>query len=272
MGKWTRRGFITAGVIAGGGLLIGVAIRPGNRSTELAKYLARDGESFLHTWVKLDQNNIVTAIVPHSEMGQGVGTALAQMLAEELDADWSLVKYEEAPAVREFANYPIIKGMFVGNTNVPDFVVPTIDGALIRTAKALDLQITGGSSSIRMTGEFGMRVAGAAVKEMLRDAAATKWQVPVDEIRTENSHLIHVKSGRQIPYSDVAQAVSNMVPPASPKLKSADDFKIIGKSVARFDLPSKVDGTALFAIDVKLPDMLYATVQRAHLSQDRLKQ
>ncbi len=263
MGKWTRRGFITAGVVAGGGLLIGVAIRPGNRSTELAKYLARDGESFLHTWVKLDQNNIVTAIVPHSEMGQGVGTALAQMLAEELDADWSLVKYEEAPAVREFANYPIIKGMFVGNTNVPDFVVPTIDGALIRTAKALDLQITGGSSSIRMTGEFGMRVAGAAVKEMLRDAAATKWQVPVDEIKTENSHLIHVKSGRQIPYSDVAQAVSNMVPPASPKLKSADDFKIIGKSVARFDLPSKVDGTALFAIDVKLPDMLYATVQRA---------
>jgi isoquinoline 1-oxidoreductase beta subunit len=70
MGKWTRRGFITAGVVAGG-LLIGVAIRPGNRSTELAKYLARDGESFLHTWVKLDQNNIVTAIVPHSEMGTG---------------------------------------------------------------------------------------------------------------------------------------------------------------------------------------------------------
>ena len=107
MGKWTRRAFISAGVVVGGGLIVGVAIRPGNRAAELSKLVAGEGETLLHTWVKLDSDNVVTAIIPHAEMGQGVGTALAQMLADELDADWDLVKFEEAPALGEFANYPL---------------------------------------------------------------------------------------------------------------------------------------------------------------------
>ena len=111
MGKWSRRGFISAGVIAGGGLIVGVAIRPGNRAAKLSDPVTADGETLLHIWLKLDRNNIVTAIVPHSEMGQGIGTALAQMLADELDADWNLVKFEEAPATSEFANYTLLKGM-----------------------------------------------------------------------------------------------------------------------------------------------------------------
>ena len=104
MGKWTRRGFISAGVIAGGGLVVGVAIRPGNRASQLAKHVTDDSETLLHTWVKLDSNNVVTAIVPHSEMGQGAGTALAQMLADELDADWNLVRFEEAPATVSYTH------------------------------------------------------------------------------------------------------------------------------------------------------------------------
>ena len=143
MGKWTRRGFISAGVIAGGGLIVGVAIRPGNRASELSKHVTGEGETLLHTWVKLDSDNVVTAIVPHSEMGQGVGTALAQMLADELDADWSLVKFEEAPAISEFANYPMGKGMLLAGVDMPDFVVPTVDGVLIRTAQALVLHRRG---------------------------------------------------------------------------------------------------------------------------------
>ena len=172
MNKWTRRSFITTGLLAGGGLMVGVALRPGNRAKGLAQHVTSEGETFVHTWVKLDANNVVTAIVPHAEMGQGVGTALTQMLADELNADWNLVKFEEAPAITPFANHPILKGMLPPGVEIPEIVVPTVDGLLMRTAQALNLQITGGSMSVRSTGVYGMRVAGAAVQEMLRLAAA----------------------------------------------------------------------------------------------------
>jgi isoquinoline 1-oxidoreductase beta subunit len=217
----------------------------------------------VHTWVKLDANNIVTAIVPHAEMGQGVGTSLTQMLADELDADWSLVKFEEAPAISQFANSPLGKGLLLANVDLPEIVVPTVDGILLRTAQALDLQITGGSMSVRTTGVYGMRVAGAAVKEMLRSAAAEAWQVPLDQVVARKSHLIHEKSGRTEPYAAFAEAAAEMTPPASPKLKTPDEFTIIGRHVERHDIPGKVDGTATFALDVRLPGMLYATVRRA---------
>ena len=213
MGKWTRRGFISAGVIAGGGLIVGVAIRPGNRAGDFASYAKGDDETLLHTWVKLDSNNVVTAIVPHSEMGQGVGTALAQMLADELDADWNLVKFEEAPAISAFANYPMGKAMLMGGVEMPDFVVPTVDGVIIRTAQALDLQITGGSLSVRTTGAYGMRVAGAAVKEMLRIAAAEAWQVPVDQVVARDSQLIHEATGQSEPYSTLTHWLRSLSVP-----------------------------------------------------------
>jgi isoquinoline 1-oxidoreductase beta subunit len=261
--KWTRRSFITTGLLVGGGLVVGVALRPGNRARGLAQHVVSDGETLVHTWVKLDANNIVTAIVPHAEMGQGVGTSLTQMLADELDADWSLVKFEEAPAISQFANYPLGKGLLLANVDLPEIVVPTVDGILLRTAQALDLQITGGSMSVRTTGVYGMRVAGAAVKEMLRSAAAEAWQVPLDQVVARKSQLIHEKSGRTEPYAAFAEAAAEMTPPASPKLKTPDEFTIIGRHVERHDIPGKVDGTATFALDVRLPGMLYATVRRA---------
>ncbi|MBT5388906.1 MAG: xanthine dehydrogenase family protein molybdopterin-binding subunit [Porticoccaceae bacterium] len=263
MGKWSRRAFIGAGVVAGGGLLIGVAIRPGNRSEELSKHVINDGETFLHTWVKLDSDNLVTAIVPHSEMGQGAGTALAQMLADELDADWNLVRFEEAPAVSGFANYSMGQAILMPDAEVPSFVMPSVDGALIKTAQMLDLQITGGSLSIRSTGTYGMRVAGAAVKQMLREAAAQTWNVPLDEIVARNSVMAHEASGRSAPYSAFAELAAQMVPPSSPKLKSVDQYNIMGRHVDRHDLPAKVDGSAVFAADVRLPNMLYATIKRS---------
>jgi isoquinoline 1-oxidoreductase beta subunit len=263
MSKWTRRAFLTTGVLVGGGIIVGVAIRPGNRTGKLSPHVTADGETLVHTWVKLDSNNVVTAIIPHSEMGQGAGTALTQMLADELDADWSLVKFEEAPAIREFANYPLGKGMLLAGVDMPEFVVPTVDGVLLKTAQALDLQMTGGSLSVRTTGAYGMRVAGAAVKEMLRSAAAEAWDVPIGEIVARDSQLSHKASGRSEPYAAFAQTAAEMTPPASPKLKTQDEFKIMGRHVERHDIPSKVDGTAIFALDVRIPNMLYATVRRA---------
>jgi isoquinoline 1-oxidoreductase beta subunit len=260
MNKWTRRSFITTGLLAGGGIIVGVALRPGNHAKGLTEHVVNDGETLVHTWVKLDSNNVVTAIVPHTEMGQGVGTALTQMLADELDADWNLLKFEEAPAITPYANHPLGKAILLAGVDLPEIVVPTVDGILLRTAQALNLQITGGSMSVRSTGVYGMRVAGAAVKEMLRLAAAEAWQVPVHQIVAHNSQLIHEASGRTEPYSAFAAAASEMTPPSTPKLKTPEEFTIIGHHVEHNDIPSKVNGTASFALDVRLPNMLYATL------------
>ncbi len=263
MNKWTRRGLLTTGVILGGGLIFGIAIRPGNRTPGLAPLVTDDGETLVHTWVKLDTDNKITVIVPHSEMGQGVGTALSQMLADELDADWSLVSFEEAPAIDEFANYPLGQGALLAGVELPAMIAPTVQGILIKTAQALDLQITGGSMSIRATGQYGMRVAGAAVRELLIESAADAWQVPATEISARESHLSHAASGRRAPYSEFASAAAEKTPSLSPTLKTPDQFTIMGTHVERHDIPAKVDGSAKFAIDVQLPGMLYATVRRA---------
>ena len=263
MNKWTRRGLLTTGLVAGGGLALGIALRPGNRLPGLAQHVAGDGETLLHTWMKLDKDNAVTVIVPHSEMGQGAGTALSQMLADELDADWKQVNFEEAPALQDFANHSLGRGMLLAGVELPDMIVPTVTGVMIQTAQALDLQITGGSLSIRTTGEYGMRVAGAAVKHILKEAAAAAWQVPAAQIVARNSYLHHEASGKSAPYAEFAAAAATITPPVKPTLKTPDQYTIMGTHVERHDIPSKVDGTARFAMDVQLPGMLYATVQRA---------
>lgn len=263
MGKWTRRGFITAGVIAGGGLIVGASLPLGHRAPKLSHLVAKDGETLINAWVKLDANNVLTVIAPHSDMGQGAQTALVQMLADELDADWSLVKFEEAPAVKEYANYPLVKGFMAGDADIPKILIPVVDGLSFQASKALDLQITGGSTSVALTGVYGMRVAGAAVREMLQTAAAKAWQVNADEITVVDSHLIHQASNRRAKFAEFASSAAAMTPPVSPKLKDPSDFTYMGTSPQRLDIPAKVDGSANYAMDVKLPNMLYATVQRA---------
>ena len=260
MGKWTRRGFIGAGVAAGGVLVVGVGLREGHRAPKLAKMMTEDGETLVNVWVKLDQDNVVTAIVPHSEMGQGVFTSMAQMLAEEMDADWELVKFEQAPAHEAYANYPLGREYILGDMKVPGFVQDSLNGGFLQIAKGMSLQITGGSTAVRFTGQGGMRIAGAAAREMLVKAAAKEWDVPRGEIRTENSFLYHDASGKSAPYSAFAVAAAEYSPPTQPKLKDEKDYTLMGKSLARFDIPSKVDGSAEFGMDVDLPNMKYAAV------------
>jgi len=263
MSKLTRRAFITTGIVAGGGLVVGIAMRPGNQVKDLASKLGEGGEDLIHTYVKLDSDNVVTAIVPHSEMGQGVHTALGQMLAEELDADWSQVKVEEAPAIGEYASYSAGRRYLFAGVDFPNLVIPTVDGVMMRVADMLNLQITGGSMSVRTTGIMAMRIAGAATRELLQTAAADAWDVPVTEVTTENSHVVHAASNRREPYSAFAAAVAEMTPSQTPTFKDPADYKIVGKYVPRRDIPAKVDGSAQFALDVRLPDMAYASVVRS---------
>jgi isoquinoline 1-oxidoreductase beta subunit len=196
-------------------------------------------------------------------MGQGAQTALAQMLAEELDADWNNIRIEEAPAIGAYSHYSLGREYLLKGINFPDVIVPSIDGAMMKLMDSLGLQVTGGSTSIRITGSLGMRVAGASTRQMLRKAAASAWQVPLKDITTDNSHLVHTPSSRREPYASFVNEVAEMTPSQTPEFKKAEDYKIVGKFVPRLDIPSKVDGSAQFSLDIRRPGMLYATVIRA---------
>jgi isoquinoline 1-oxidoreductase beta subunit len=260
MGKWTRRGFIAAGLVGGGVLAVGVGIREGHRAPKLADLVTEDGESLVNVWVKLAPDNTITAIVPHSEMGQGVFTSMTQMLADEMDADWDKVTFEQAPAHEGFANYPLGREFIMGDAKVPGFVQDSLNGGFLRIAQSMSLQITGGSTAVRFTGMGGMRIAGAAAREMIVKAAAKDWGVPAAELRTEKSFVYHDGSGQSAPYASFAAQAATYAPPTQPTLKTPDQFKLMGTSVPRFDIPAKTDGTAEFGIDVDLPDMKYAAV------------
>ncbi|NBW74397.1 MAG: xanthine dehydrogenase family protein molybdopterin-binding subunit [Sphingomonadaceae bacterium] len=272
--KWTRRGFIGAGVLAGGALLIGVGVRPGNPVGELGpKVASGEGEQLINSWLKIDADNVVTAIVPHCEMGQGAHSVLAQMLADELDADWSLVKVMQAPTDGSYVVTDTIR-MFVaaGTTDAPDWLEPTWNGLFTKIGRLADGLITGGSSSIRTTGQHTMRIAGAAARQMLVGAAAKEWGVPASEIVTANSMLSHKASGKSAPYAQFAAAAAEQDMPQTPKLKAPGDYRLMGTDAPRTDIPAKVNGTAQFGIDTKISGqtMTYAAVRRVPVPGTRV--
>ncbi|MCI0516384.1 MAG: molybdopterin-dependent oxidoreductase [Woeseiaceae bacterium] len=263
MGKWTRRAFITTGVLAGGVLVIGVAIRPGNRSSRVAGLVAGENETLINIWLKLGADNRVTAIIPHAEMGQGVHTTLAMMLADELDADWSQVSMLEAPAHPEYANYAMARAYTLGDRQFPAWLLPTVDGFFLQATKMMSLQITGGSTSTWTTGQHAMRIAGAAAKAVLLQAAADSWGVAADELRAKDSHIHHDASGRRAPFAEFASHAAELKAPVTPRLKNPDQFTIMGTDVRKFDIPAKVDGSAVFGMDAKVRGMKYASVRAA---------
>ena len=185
-------------------------------------------------WVNIAPDGIITIVSPAAELGQGTSTTLPAVVAEELDADWSKVKIVQPPEWDE-KKY--------GNPEI---------GILQTTA------------SLATRGYFKpMRIAGAQVRRILLDAAAARWGVPVDELSTEPSVVVHAASGRRMSYGEIAAFAK--VPAELPKiddkdLKAPARFRFIGKDVPRAELPLKVTGAAQFAIDVQVPGMVYAAV------------
>lgn len=270
MNKWTRRAFIATGGLVGGGLALGIAgiaLAP-NRLTVLGD---DDGKSArLTTWIKLAPDNTLTVLVPHCEMGQGVHTALAMMLAEELEADWATVRVEEAPAEDAYANGYLVREFAPWMAHVPRFMERAVDFGSLKLAQRMAIQVTGGSTAVRATGELGMRVAGAAAKEMLLQAAAERWQVPVSECVARSSMVLHPGSSRSAGFGDLASAAAKLEPPTHPTLKPVERYTLVGKPISRLDIPAKVDGSARYGIDATLPGMLYASVMAAPVFGARL--
>ncbi|HTE40960.1 MAG TPA: molybdopterin cofactor-binding domain-containing protein, partial [Steroidobacteraceae bacterium] len=269
MNKWTRRAFIGAGSVVGGGLAIGIGefVFAPNR---LGIAPAADTGTRLTTWIKLAADNTITVVVPHCEMGQGSQTGLAMMLAEELEADWNSIRVEEAPGTDEFAAGYMVRGFGMGADAPAPPMLRGIEHLSFKVADWLGLQVTGGSASIRFTGEFGMRVAGASAKEMLLQAAAVTWSVPVAECNAKLSHIEHVKSGRRATFGDLAVTAAQLDIPAHPTLKSREAFTIIGTPKPRFDIPAKVNGGTTYGLDVQLPELTYAAVKAAPIFGGKL--
>jgi len=257
----SRRGFIVGGALAGGGLVLGLALRPYSNLPAARALVTGDGSALLLTWVKISPDNLVTVIVPHSEMGQGVHTALPMMLAEELDADWNRVTMEQAPADPAFANGGLVQGYLRGDASIPGLLAGPAEFGFRKVAEFMNLQITGGSMSVRATGVDGMRRTGAAARWMLIAAAAAEWGVPAQEIRAARSRLFHPASGNEAAYGQLATRAAEFDPPSDLPLKPRQAYTIVGTSKPRLDIPVKIMGTARYGVDTYLEGMAYAAVR-----------
>ena len=261
-----RRKFLIGGATAAGALIVGYAFWPTRRLAHADQLAAKPGERFLASWIKIANDGTITVVVPHCDMGTGIFTALSQMAADELDADWATVRAETAPADPLFANGPLAEGFAVAGVNIRDDSIPGfLRGAATNSlrvlAEYLDVQTTGGSSAVRFTGVYGMRVAGAAVREMLVKAASAEMNAPAREFRTEMSRVIHVPTSKSFGYGELAATAARYTPSSHPKLKNASEFKLIGKAVRRLDIPAKVNGSTHYGIDTQFPDMYYAAIR-----------
>jgi isoquinoline 1-oxidoreductase beta subunit len=235
-----RRDFLKISVAASGGLLIGFQFPGiGTRAAGQSVPEPASANTFMpNAFVRIGTDERVTVIVNHSEMGQGVYTSLPMLLADELDADWTKVGFEPAPVDPKY-NHP-----------------------------AFGIQMTGGSSSV-YSGLQQFREAGAAARAMLVAAAAQQWNVAASDCRTESGAVLN--GSKKLTYGQLVGAAAKLTPPAQVQLKDPKNFNLIGKPLKRLDTPEKLNGGAVFGIDVKLPGMLTAVIARPPIFGAKMK-
>ncbi|WP_061020847.1 molybdopterin cofactor-binding domain-containing protein [Bradyrhizobium sp. CCH5-F6] len=235
--KMNRRAFVIGSAAVGAGLAIGFDIPFGGP----AVVRAADGSPEIGAWVVVRPDDTVVIRIARSEMGQGSLTGLAQLVAEELECDWTKVTTE----------YPT-PGQSVARKRVwGDFS-------------------TGGSRGIRSSQDY-VRKGGATARVMLIQAAADAWKVPASECTVSNSVITHTPSGRTTTYGKVAEAAAKLTPPVDVKLKDPKDWKLIGKGVKRLDTVDKTTGAMIYGADVKLPGMLNAAIKDCPVFGGKLK-
>jgi isoquinoline 1-oxidoreductase beta subunit len=259
----SRRRFLIAGAVATGGLLVGCgAPTPHERLGKPSDLPVQGDQIALNGWVKISPDGMVTVAVPRAEMGQGVMTSLPMLLAEELDARWDDVRVEPASVAQIYANQAVLLNMLPFGMDDQSWLARAAGALAQRAGYMLHLQITGGSSSIRDAWE-PLRTVGATARALLVQAAALRWQVPTTDCRTEAGQVIHTTSGRKLGYGALASDAAKLTPPSEVPLKDPARYTLIGKATARKDIPAKVDGSAEFGIDVRLPGMRYAVPVQA---------
>ena len=263
VGGLRRRSVLIAGSVAGGALLVGcTAPTAESRLGEPETFAPQGDQVALNGWVKLTPAGEVIVACPRAEMGQGVHTALAMLVAEELDADWSRVRVEAAPVAPVYANQALLLNVSPFLPDDEDWMARWARAGLQRAGVMLSLQVTGGSSSVRDA--WGpMRLAGATARAMLVQAAARRWQVPEPECRTEAGRVLHRGSDRRVPYGELLAEAARSTPPRDVQPKARQDWRLLGRSQPRLDLPSKTDGRAVFGIDVRPEGLLHAAIRHS---------
>jgi len=238
----SRRTFLKLGVsvgaMAGGGLLLGFSVPAVSQDQKAGKSVIggdgneapQNGVFAPNAFIQIDTAGKVTLIIPKVEMGQGVYTSIPMLIAEELEVPLDTVTLDHAPPDEKLFMDPLLGG-----------------------------QLTGGSTSIRYAWE-PMRRAGATARTLLINAAAQQWQVDAASCHAQAGQVIHTASNRSIGYGQLAEAAAKLPAPQNVPLKNPKDFKIVGTAVKRLDSPEKVDGTARFGLDVRVPDMVYAAI------------
>ena len=230
----TRRTFLKVTTIAGTGMMVGCSFQSNpNISTPNAK------SEDLGLWIRISNDDSITIISPTSELGQGTHTAHAMIIAEELGADWKKIKVVTAPARSEYK-----KNLYLQSTSANDGITSWWD----RLAKI-----------------------GAGTREILIEAGAQKMGVPKTECEVQDGHVFHRKSSRKMSYGLLAKAASKLDPPSTPKLKSKDKYRFVGKPMPRLDIPAKVNGSAVYGTDVRLPGMRYAAVSQSPVFGGKVK-
>ncbi|MGA9795712.1 MAG: molybdopterin cofactor-binding domain-containing protein [Rhizomicrobium sp.] len=273
----TRRMVIFGGLGTASALIVGYALWPSERIARANALMAKKGENFVTNWIKVASDDTVTVVIPHSDMGTGIFTSLAQMGADELDADWSKVRSEQAATDKVFANGALIEDFALDGAKVPKFLTPLADNMFRFMAANMSLpgagyvpQITGGSSAVRGTGVHGIRVAAAAAREMLIKAAAARWNCDVGECSTAHNRVVHA-SGKSLGYGELAAEAASYSPSHTPVLKDKSKYTLVGRSIKRVDIPLKVNGSVQYGIDTKLPGMLYAAIKISPVFGAKLK-
>ena len=253
-GTIARRTFLIGSVAIAGGVAFGWY----QYRKPYANPLAGQGLATLTPYVLIDADG-VTIIAPRAEMGQGIHTTLAALVAEELDLDWDQVRVKHGPASKAYHNAGILaEGVPFAPTDT-SWMAETMRGAMNVPAKFLGLQITGGSSSIPDAFEK-MRAAGAMARLALVGAAARRLGVDATDLKTVAGAVVS-PDGTRIAYADLAVDAASVALPDAPPLKDRSQWKLLGTSLARLDMVDKVTGAAQYTGDLRLPGMRFATVR-----------
>jgi isoquinoline 1-oxidoreductase subunit beta len=261
--KLNRRGFL---VLAGAtGLVLGVG------TLFIEKEVSEHGVNVFNPWLSIDSDGSVTLFCGRSEMGQGIFTGLGQLVAEELECDLQKLKVETGPADRAFINLYTTMDLLTDGHAEQGPTGAYKNGLLAAVAKNASMQVTGASTSMR-DGFFRLRQVGATARVMLVQAAAQEWRVLPGECVVEAGVVRHAPSGRQRNYGELAAAAAKLEPPDHVPLKLSSAWKLIGKKMPRLDVPSKTDGSAVYGIDVRRPNMLFAAVANCPVFGGKLKQ
>jgi isoquinoline 1-oxidoreductase beta subunit len=226
----TRRAVLKGAAAAGGALLVGFYLPVGRGATRQGAAGAKAQRFEPNAFIRIDRQGVVTLVMPQVEMGQGIYTTVAMILAEELDAAFEHVVLEHAPPNDKLYANPVF-----------------------------GLQVTGNSNSVRAFWT-PLRQAGASARAMLVQAAAKVWNTDAASCKTEHGEVIHVASGKKLPYGALVDQASSLTPPKTPPLKAVSDFKLIGQPLKRLDTPDKVNGKVQYSIDVMPPGVKFATL------------